>query len=279
MKHLSLKHTPTSTAINPAMLFNPAVYLYTDAVTLLNISRSRPQVATTSSLYRRRTYARSSIILFHSCIEALLNFLLLRIAFKKMPNSLKKHLEKLPFEVKLSEVTRDCCGKNRIEESVVFQQLKELHELRNSFMHPKILTYPGKMKQNSDLKFIAIFGRKQKETLFPHSKLHKYFNYIDYWDAQKAKRISDRFFSWLNTNLENSGILALTSMMHIENLPKIKKVKGAEIIFKMDGDAAILFDKTALKLFASHFPKRGAIGVRKKVSQGPGETGTKRDVV
>lgn len=260
----SMKHSHLALDITPAMLFNPAVYLYTDAVTLLNISQSKPHVSTTLSLYRRRTYARSSIILFHSCIEALLNYLLLRIAFKKMPNSLKKHLEKLPFEAKLSEITRDCCGKNRIEESVVYQQLKEMHELRNSFMHPKVLTYPGKMKKNGDSKFIAAFGRKQKETLFPHSKLHKYFNYIDYRDAKKAKQISDRFFSWLNANLKRRDILSLTSMMHIENLPKIKKVKGTEIIFEMDGDAAILFDKTALKLFSSHFPRRGAGGSGKK---------------
>lgn len=238
---------------SPRMHFNSAVYLFADAIVFLDMSVSKRVVASIPTLYKRRVYARSSVILFHSCVEALVNYLLFSVAFKKMPYSLKRHLERLPFDVKLVEITKDCCKKKRIEDSPVFSQLKELHELRNSFMHPKMLVYPGKLKSLHAGTYSVTFGRSEKESRFKYSKLHKFFNYIDYGDAQKAKKIVVQLFEWIKKNIDESGRNSLRSMFHIDGMPKVKPTKNTKFVFKMDADALVLFEKSVLKTFRAHF--------------------------
>lgn len=227
--------------------------MYHDAEHFLDLSRKNKNFKKMEFFKQRKMYARISVLLYHSTVEALLNYLLYMHCFSKMSESIKKHLERLPYEVKLVEITKNIGKKGKgLENTSLFKKLKELQELRNSFVHPKLLKYSARVVKNLPSTKIPIIEMSVIGSKFSHSKLQKNFMHLDYADAMIAKSIVNSFLKWLKANMKNH--IELTTILRSKGIRlKAENIKSLQIIVKGGGND--LFDILLNQAFLENFRK------------------------
>lgn len=246
----SKNNWPTKKLGEVNFILNAAPFLYRDAEYFLALSKRKYESKRITASKERGIYARASILLYHSTIEAILNYLLYYSCFPEMSQTLKERIERLPYEVKLVEVIRHTTKNNKsIEGSKTFLKLKELAQLRNAYIHPKILKYKGNFDSNSSEKR-PVFRMKAKGKKLTHSDLEGYFLHVDYRDAKIAKEITDSFIKWLRNNLKNKHQF-MSFMSFGGDIPKFKSPEKIQII--VSGKGEDLFDMIVHKRFSKKF--------------------------
>ena len=222
---------------NVYLSFSSAEFLLRDAVRLLEMGKKiSPKPKKVIDLKIRGSYVRSSILLFDSSVEAILNHLLENIAFNELSGSLKGKIARLPYKMKLLEVVGHSIKFSKeIKNDKLFVKLQELHTLRNSFVHPQDLKYPvdmvmGKDKKGKELLRMNIHNKKDR---FPASKMQKIFMYIDYQDGKIAKDIVGNFLRWLDRNLSKNDREILFNLKIIQTTPKRCDHRAGKIDWKV----------------------------------------------
>ena len=244
---------PTKKIRELNFILNAAPFLYRDAEHFLALSKRGYRSKRVIALKERGVYARMSVLLYHSTIEAILNYLLHYSCFPEISPTLKGRIERLPYEIKLIEITRHATKNyTSIEQAKIFLKLKELAELRNAHVHPKTLKYRGKFDSDSS-KNRPVFHMEAKGQKLKHSKLEGHFLHIDYRDAKIAKEITDSFIKWLRSNLKNRyQFMSFMSFMSFSgDMPKLKSAKKIQII--VSGKGEDLFDMVVHKRFSKKF--------------------------
>lgn len=233
-----------------AFILNPAVFTYRDASYFLELCRKGLKSKKVLAMKNRSVYARVSIVLYHSTIEALLNYLLYMHCFPEISDSSKKFLERLPYESKILEITKQVSKKGiGIKGTKLFTDLVELQELRNSFIHPKLLKYTGKVQEIISDSVVTL-EMDMRTSQFPSSGLDKSFMNLDYRDARITRRIVDAFLKWLRTNMKHS--IELTSLMKTRGIRlPVGNIKSLQIL--VNGRGEDLFDMVAHKTFSKKF--------------------------
>jgi hypothetical protein len=195
-----------------SIVLNSAFFAYRDAVTFLELSGQRKRLTKVLHLKESGVYARASILLFHSTIEAFLNYLLYVVAFPDMSETLKKEIERMPYKNKLQEITFHASEKKFLikNDEKLYRSLLELAELRNSFIHPKNLRYSGHASGRKNILQIEIRNPAFGET-YPISGLKKNFLMLSYNDAIKARKMVDRFITKLKKYHLIRGTFQITS--------------------------------------------------------------------
>lgn len=236
-------------------IFNVAPFLYRDAEYFLTLSKKNYKSKRIVALKERSVYSRISVLLYHSTIEAILNYILHYCCLPEIQSSLKARIERLPYEIKLVEITKHASKNYKsIEGTKIFLKLKELIELRNAYMHPKVLNYKGRFNSKSS-SARPVFNMETKGSKFTHSGLEKHFLHIDYRDAEIAKIIVDSFIGWLRNNLKNKYNF-MRFMIISGSLPKLKfkSLKSAKSIrIIVSGKGEDLFDIILHRRFSKKF--------------------------
>lgn len=182
-----------------------AEFLLRDAIQLLEMSKKIGSKSKKVIDFKKGgAYVRASILLFDSSIEAILNHLIERVAFKELSSPLRERMARLPYKVKLSEVIKHSIKPSKDIKSIkLLIKLEELHRLRNSFVHPQDLKYPVHMSMKKDRKGKELLRLNihNKQHRFPTSKMHRDFMRVDYRDGKIAKDIAIAFFRWIFKNL------------------------------------------------------------------------------
>jgi len=224
---------------------NSAIFLYRDALHFLKLSSLREKSTKILDFKTRNLYARISIFLFQASIDAHLNYMLYNNLNISLSHDLKKQLEKLPYDTKLAEVLRHSNpNRKTIKGTKLFHQLQEIAELRNSFVHPKILNYYGERKpfQNTgeDPKIEIELEGLDRTSRFKYSGLEKNFMLVDYRDAIICKEVIKRLVLWLEKNIPgNKGNLVSMSLKESRaSLPH----EGAALSLVMKGKGENLID-------------------------------------
>lgn len=237
-------------------------FIYKDAEELAKKSAEGEKTDKIGDTKRRGLFARASIQLFDSTVEAALNHLISHVAFNKLSESLRKRIERLPYKVKVKETLSQSLGVKKYAEfsrTTSWKKLIELRELRNSFIHPNAVSYPASFlnKRKGGSVKMELLGENKK---YPHSKLHFYPLLIDDGDAQIASDIIFEFFQWLEESLSEEsfstffrcsiGFQGLTQKEEGTLFPGI----GKELTLEIRGKGALLaefvmFGKNAERAF------------------------------